>query len=85
MIYSTRRWRCEVCQTVTQEPDLLTAPNPFDPTETLTGCPNCKQAEARFALLCDEPGCNREASCGFPVEGGYRHACGTHRAKGERQ
>lgn len=30
--------------------------------------------------LCDEPGCFREVSCGFPVEGGgYRSTCSDHR------
>ena len=28
---------------------------------------------------CDVPGCDREATCGFPIEGGgYRRTCGTH-------
>jgi hypothetical protein len=28
--------------------------------------------------LCDEPGCYTHASCGFPVEGGYRTTCYSH-------
>lgn len=27
---------------------------------------------------CDEPGCEREASCGWPVPDGYRRTCGEH-------
>ena len=27
---------------------------------------------------CDEPGCKVEATCGFPVDGGYRRTCGDH-------
>jgi len=36
--------------------------------------------EAATAIYnqCDEPGCQREATCGFPVEDGYRRTCGDH-------
>ena len=27
---------------------------------------------------CDEPGCEREATCGWPVADGYRRTCGEH-------
>lgn len=27
---------------------------------------------------CDEPGCEREANCGFAVDGGYRRTCYEH-------
>lgn len=27
---------------------------------------------------CDEPGCTREATCGFPTPSGYRRTCGEH-------
>ena len=30
------------------------------------------------AMTCDEPGCNSQASCGWPSIGGYRHTCGKH-------
>ena len=29
---------------------------------------------------CDEPGCTREATCGWPVKGGYRRTCAEHMA-----
>jgi hypothetical protein len=32
----------------------------------------------RLYRQCDEPSCEREASCGFPVEGGYRRTCYEH-------
>lgn len=30
------------------------------------------------ALLCDEIGCDHEATCGFPTPEGYRRTCGKH-------
>lgn len=27
---------------------------------------------------CDEPGCSKRASCGFPTPDGYRRTCGEH-------
>ena len=42
-------------------------------------CPNpaCRAAE-QFENMCDEPGCNREATCGWPSPSGYRRTCGDH-------
>ena len=31
-----------------------------------------------FAQQCDEPGCQKESSCGWPTEGGYRRTCFDH-------
>ena len=70
-------WRCVNCLGCFWEGDLLTARSPFDPDETLTGCPNCKTVDD-FERVCDEPGCARTASNGFPVDGGYRHTCFEH-------
>lgn len=83
-IREKNRWRCGACCAVNLEPDLPTAPSPFDPTDTLTTCPNCKQCNERFELLCDEPGCNVVAGCGWPTGddqdewGGYRNTCSLH-------
>ena len=30
------------------------------------------------AAACDEPGCQRQADCGWPSPAGYRHTCGEH-------
>jgi hypothetical protein len=94
-IREKNRWRCGACCAVNLEPDLPTAPSPFNPTDTLTACPNCKQCDEGFELLCDEPGCNEFAGCGWPTGddsdewGGYRNTCGKHmqqntEAKGPR-
>jgi hypothetical protein len=83
-IREKNRWRCGACCAVNLEPDLPTAPSPFDPTDTLTACPNCKQCNDGFELLCDEPGCNVVAGCGWPTGddqdewGGYRNTCSLH-------
>ncbi len=83
-IREKNRWRCGACCAVNLEPDLPTAPSPFDPTDTITACPNCKQCNEGFELLCDEPGCNVVAGCGWPTGddqdewGGYRNTCSLH-------
>lgn len=79
-----QRWKCNVCNTVTVETDLLTAPSPFDGAYKLVACPRCKQCDEGFDLLCDEPGCHRHAGCGWPTGddrdqwGGYRNTCIVH-------
>lgn len=82
------RWRCKSCDAVTLEPDLLTAPSPFDPTETLYGCPQCKQCGPGYDQLCDEIGCGDLVCAGVQIvnasggRDGYRLVCGKH--AGER-
>jgi hypothetical protein len=36
------------------------------------------ESSEALARQCDEPGCQREASCGFSTETGYRRACHEH-------
>ncbi len=75
---AVRRYVCEECSSITDEPDLLRAPNPFDASDELIGCPHCRQVNG-FALVCDFPGCQRESSSGEPTpEGGYVHRCHEH-------
>lgn len=81
---SRMRWRCRVCNHISTSTELLTAPSPFDPTDALTACPNCKVCDEGFEALCDEPGCTLEAGCGWPTGdmtdawGGYRRTCSRH-------
>jgi hypothetical protein len=80
----TNRWRCNVCKHVADYSSLLRAPSPFDPEEVLFGCMQCKQCVEGFVLLCDELGCNKHVSCGWPTGNiddswdGYRNTCSDH-------
>lgn len=31
-----------------------------------------------IGMICDEPGCINQATCGSPTDNGYRHTCGKH-------
>jgi hypothetical protein len=84
-ILANQRWRCDYCGAVTLQPALLNAPSPFNADDILAACPNCKQCDVGFTLLCDEPGCNRDGGgCGWPTGddadawGGYRNTCYQH-------
>jgi len=57
---------------------MLTAPNPFDPGDSIVGCPGCKSVDT-LVEVCDEPGCAEFSSCGTPTPTGYRRTCGKHR------
>ena len=66
-----KKYTCSECDHLTMEP--LSAVNPFDSQDTITGCPNCKQAES-LKVACMALGCQREASSGTPGGWGYRYA-----------
>ena len=47
----------------------------------LDPCPHCDMEHVwpcPTIPRCDEPGCDRETSCGFPTDAGYRRTCGDH-------
>jgi hypothetical protein len=70
------RWLCEECRHVCDADDILRAPNPFDPEDTLHFCPDCKQPNqlTRTCWKCDKP-----ASSGTPTKThGYVWACHEH-------
>jgi len=71
------RWRCGACDSIVEKADLLKAVNPFQSDLYIYGCPDCKDVQG-FTLICDEPGCTNDATCGFPVPDGYRTTCGDH-------
>jgi hypothetical protein len=83
-IVEKQRWKCRSCGSISFEPALLVARSPFEYSTMLTACPVCKQCDEGFDVLCDEPGCNRIAGCGWPTEnnddewGGYRNTCYAH-------
>ena len=77
-----KMWRCPDCGTISLEKDFLKATSPFNENETLLACPVCFAVDGLdFEEMCDEPGCNQVATCGFPSSiefGGYRRTCGSH-------
>jgi hypothetical protein len=75
---STLRWMCNSCDWIGGDAELLRAPSPFDPEDTLCACPKCKAVDD-LHNACDEPGCTQKAHCGFPTpDGGYRRTCSRH-------
>ncbi len=76
--WAQKRWRCQECYHISTSDELLSAPNPFEPESEVTGCPRCKSIDS-FADVCDEPGCDQWASCGWNSRHGvYRRTCGNH-------
>lgn len=72
------KWRCADCEEVCRE--TLTAPNPFDPDDIVTGCPNCKAVNS-LTGACQVGNCERPAGGGHPGGHGYRYVwtCWEHR------
>jgi hypothetical protein len=68
---------CEECGWRGREFEMLSAPNAFDPIETIYGCPECKSVGS-LIVACDEPECWRETSCGVQTDAGYRRTCLEH-------
>jgi hypothetical protein len=71
------KWKCRDCKKVSTGAELLRAPSPFDPEDILAGCPHCKSCEG-FSEMCDQPGCDKDASCGWSSPNGYRRTCYNH-------
>lgn len=71
-----RRWICMDCGFIglIDEFDRVRDPGGSD---VWTVCRKCRTPE-QVTMVCDEPGCNREATCGFLSETVYRHTCGDH-------
>lgn len=80
-----RKVKCDdyKCGWTGYETDVLTAKNPFDMSDQISGCPKCLQINT-IIYACDEPGCWRDVSCGTPTKDGYRSTCGEHAPKDDR-
>lgn len=72
------RVRCDGCNQIVEQDDLLEAAHPFAPNDIIHGCPICRQCEDGFTAVCDEGACEALASCGWPSEAGYRRTCYEH-------
>jgi len=72
------RWYCEECNEVSET--LLVAPNPFDKSDTLVGCPKCLCAESMISACWK---CNRPAGIGTSDCDEYRYiqTCHKHMPK----
>ena len=62
--------------------ELLESPSPFDSHEILYGCPRCRTVGS-CVVACEEEGCAKEATCGWPHKDGYRVTCSEHRKESE--
>lgn len=62
--------------------DGLTISNEFDLTQNEEVVEFLKNGDIEGAKKrlgrCDEPGCFKQVSCGWPSENGYRSTCGDH-------
>jgi len=69
------RWLCEECDYVGM---YETAPNPFDLSDTITGCPSCQSVDS-FVAACWK--CNRHGTMGCTNSTEYRYiySCYEHR------
>lgn len=74
---SDKKWKCSDCGEIIINSEILSAKNPFDLEAMIQGCPECTSVMG-FDRVCDEPGCEELATCGFPTKNGYRHTCGEH-------
>ena len=71
------RWKCQSCDWVGTNDELLRAKSPFDIRLTIYGCPECNDVNC-FVPACDEPGCMEESSAGWIEDGIYRRTCYRH-------
>lgn len=71
---------CQECDWQGRSSNRLVAPNPFDNTVIIFGCPSCKEVEC-FCMACDEEGCWEPVTCGTPTSSGYRQTCSRHRPR----
>jgi hypothetical protein len=78
------RWFCTECNHHSaggegQKAIILPHPKTGALTVHVLQCAECGEVNC-FVNICDEPGCTREASCGWPTRGmtSYRRTCGEH-------
>ena len=69
-----KNWRCNWKGL---EQEILLAPNPFDASDQLQGCPKCKDINTML-VCCYEAECWEFVDGGEPTPAGYKQACGDH-------
>lgn len=73
-------WRCNECDHRMDDGAVLkiTVPHPKGGAPVPVGqCPECGAVD-QFTNVCDEPGCRKDADCGWPDDKAYRRTCGDH-------
>ncbi|MBL0320730.1 MAG: hypothetical protein IPP74_15755 [Alphaproteobacteria bacterium] len=75
-----KKWKCTECQTITDDDQLLIDNNPFIKGRIIVACPSCYTVNA-VVIVCDEYGCERVATFGYPTDEGYKNTCGEHMRK----
>lgn len=71
------RWRCTECNDTMEVSDIDSVQDPKS-DNIWSVCPHCRTPE-HFDLVCDEPGCMKIVSSGWPTpDGGYRRTCYLH-------
>jgi hypothetical protein len=73
----TTKWKCQSCDFCADSKTFLTAESPFDPLETIYGCPDCRMTNT-IEVACDYSGCKEQSTCGTPSPDGYLRLCGRH-------
>lgn len=68
---------CSECNWQGHENEVLIAPNPFNLSDNVKGCPKCYGINS-INRICDEPGCLKITTCRFSTVNGYRRTCGRH-------
>ena len=78
--WGTLWFECDRCGKIMEEKLILQTavprPKGGEPAY-VSQCPHCGECEC-FTNVCDEPGCQSEATCGWPTGDGYRRTCGKH-------
>ena len=72
-------WICAKCSFIGPIDAFLFIPDPR-PEPNARGwwlCTSCDEIDC-VTSACDEPGCARKGSCGFPSPTGYRRTCFEH-------
>ena len=76
---TSKRWICTECDFTGVLKDFDHIKDPKDDSNGWVICPQCRAAD-HVTDAGDEPGCARQATCGFPVkdERRYRRTCFEH-------
>lgn len=74
---SKRHVRCTNCDYIIPINKMLTAKNPFDAKDKITGCPMCKQVNT-MVIICEIEGCKNYLAAGMKINENYRLLCSKH-------